>query len=852
MGDAREESRATRRVLTGRAGIAALAIVTVAGICAAVAAGSSGGRPAAGPRSALVSPFGLGNDEGAAVAGMTEYEAENAATNAAVIGPSYVPGTLASEASGRAAVQLRAPGQYVQFRLRAPANALDISYSLPPGTTATLAVYVNGARLAAGLPLTSARDYLPAPAVHHFFDDARMLLGRQLAAGATVRLQAGPGAAAVSPTIDVADFYQVPAPASQPRRSVSVVAEGADPAGQADSAAAFRKAITAAAAAREPVWIPPGSYQLSSPLQVARATILGAGDWYSQITATQFIANPAAVPGPVNLSGFAVLAPANAPAAAGTAAISGSLGTGSTVNGLWIQDASTGIWLRYRTTRATVENCEILSASGDGINIDGNTASSWLRNNFIRNTAGDALALWSDTSITVTDNTIVTPNLGSGIAVYGGAGAGIIDNVIADAGAPGSGITIADQTLGQPGFDPLSGTVTVGDNTVLRSGAPSSHSRSPAGAFRIDSYNYPLSHVTLNIIDNAIDDSPYSAFVIASGRGAGLPVTGVHFDSDTINGAGTVAVQAQTSGSATFSHTTATHIGVAGIYNSPSPASHHRFTFRLGAGNTGWTTTPALTTFPAPAGPAAPITTSPGPRPGTSTPHPPTPAPSPPPPARHQPPASPPSSSRPSPRPTSTPRPVITASASSVPRGASVTFWYSTPAGTRSSTNWIAVYTAGLATDSYLHAAWAYAPGASGSVTFSTSSFIGSGRYDVYYFYNNTLKVLAGSIGLTVTGAHPTLTASAASVRSGSQVTYRYSAPAGMQTSTNWIGIFPYNRYIGNVNNTIISHAAPGASGSVTFSTNDLPGAGVYYVFYLYQGGYMWLRGPVSLSVTGG
>jgi len=843
-----------------RSGIAAMAIVLVAGACVAAAAGTWQTRPGAkapaAPRRALLSPFGLDNGEGAAVRGMTEYEAEDAVTDATVLGPGFVQGTLTNEASGRAAVQLRAPGQYVQFRLAARANAVDVSYSLPPGTSGALAIYADGVRLAARLPLASSHDYLGGTAAYHFFDDARTLLGHQLAAGTIVRLQAGPGASAAPPTIDVADFYQVPAPAPQPRGSVSVVAEGADRTGRADATAAFKKAVAVATAAREPVWIPPGSYRISSPLQVTGATMTGAGDWYSQVIASQFIANAAAVAGPVNLSGFAILGPPGTPV--GQAAISGSLGTGSTLNGLWIQDVGAGLWLRHSTVHLTVQNCEFLAISGDGLNLDAQASHSWLRENFIRNTGGDGLAMWSDTDITVSDNTIVAPNLGNGIAVYGGVGAGVIDNVIADTGAEGSGITIANRVFGQHGFVPLSGTLTVGDNTVMRSGAVDPATPGPMGALRIDSYDAPISHVTINIIDNALDDNPYSAFVIASGRGAGLPVTGVSFEGDAINGVGTVVAQVQTPGSATFTDITASGVGVAGVYDLPRPPGHGSFRFQLGPGNTGWTTRPVLTSFPHPAGPAAPgAVTAPqapptrlpasgasrgstarpaiglpgsvpatGPLPGN------------------------PGTAPAGPAPARDAGPALTASATSVPRGDNVTFRYSTPSSTQSSSNAIVVYDVGFAISSGYDAASATAAGSSGSVTFDTGSFVGSGTYDVYYTYNGTDQVLAGPIVLTVTGAHPTLSGPA-SVTYGSNVTFSYSAPSGMQSSSNWIGLFPYNRWIPNVNNTITWQYAPGGSGSVTLDTGDASGPGVYYVFYLYNGGWQWILGPVSLKLTG-
>ena len=66
-----------------------------------------------------------------------EYEAEKAMTNGTVIGPARSDPQLASEASGREAVQLHAQGQYIEFTLTQPANAVDIRYSIPDSADGT-------------------------------------------------------------------------------------------------------------------------------------------------------------------------------------------------------------------------------------------------------------------------------------------------------------------------------------------------------------------------------------------------------------------------------------------------------------------------------------------------------------------------------------------------------------------------------------------------------------------------------------------------------------------------------------------------------------------------------------------
>lgn len=88
-----------------------------------------------------------------------EHEVENAVTNGRVIGSSRDFTTLAADASGQLAVLLDRTGQYVEFTLDAPADALVVRYAIPDGPAgqgldATLGVHVDRARIGS-LALTS-------------------------------------------------------------------------------------------------------------------------------------------------------------------------------------------------------------------------------------------------------------------------------------------------------------------------------------------------------------------------------------------------------------------------------------------------------------------------------------------------------------------------------------------------------------------------------------------------------------------------------------------------------------------------------------------------------------------------
>jgi alpha-1,3-glucanase-like protein/F5/8 type C domain-containing protein/pectate lyase-like protein/ASPM-SPD-2-Hydin domain-containing protein len=600
--------------------MAAAVVMALGGAAALAGTGTALAQSGAGtPPYWAQSPFSVPSGTGASL-GFTEYEAENATHTGSLIGPDFTQGDLATEASGREAVQLTAQGQYVQFTLTSPANAFDVHYAVPQGSSGTLSVYVNGTKLSQQLSLTSAYSYITTSDItgsmtHKFYDDARMMFGSTLAAGNTVRLEVDSGNTALPYTIDVADFYNVPAAATQPANSISVVSEGADPTGASDSTSAFNAAIATANAAGDSVWIPAGTYLISSPLQVSKATIEGAGDWYSQIKTNEFIDNTSAVAGPVNLSGFAILGSTVGRHDDSSAnAINGSLGSGWTVNGLWIQDTNVGFWLQFGNSNCTVENSVVESTDADGLNFNGNATNCTVKNNFLRNNGDDGLAIWSyptaDSNITFANNTIVQPTLANGIADYGGSNNTISNNVVADTNALGSGIDISNEEFLSP-FTPLSGTITVSGNYLIRTGAYNPNWDHPMGAVQFDSYDSAYSNVTVNYSGGAILDSPYEAFEYVSGSGNGYSISGLNISNVSVQNLGTVVNQAETSGSASLSGVTASGVGVPGAYNDSYPSgTAGAFTFNQGSGNSGWSTTPVLTAFPSPVQPGA-LTASP-------------------------------------------------------------------------------------------------------------------------------------------------------------------------------------------------------------------------------------------------
>ncbi|WP_330281646.1 discoidin domain-containing protein [Streptomyces sp. NBC_00588] len=522
----------------------------------------------------------------------TSVEAESATTTGTKIGPDYTQGTVASEASGRQAVRLNS-GQRVEFTVPRASNAVNVSYNVPDGQSGSLNVYVNGTKLAKTLPVTSKYSYvdtgwIAGAKTHHFFDNARMLLGQSVQAGDKVAFES----TGTQVTVDVADFEQVGGEAGQPVGSVSVTSKGADPSGNGDSTQAFRDAI--AAAQGGVVWIPPGDYKLTSSLSgVQNVTLQGAGSWYSVVHTSRFI-DQSSSSGSVHLKDFAVFGEVTERVDSNPDNfVNGSLGPNSSVSGMWLQHLKVGLWLTGNNDNLVVENNRILDTTADGLNLNGNAHGVRVRNNFLRNQGDDSLAMWSlngaDSNSSFENNTISQPNLANGIAIYGGTDITVSDNLVSDTNALGSGIAISNQKFLDP-FSPLSGTITVSGNTLVRTGAMNPNWNHPMGALRVDSYDSAV-NATVNITDTTITDSPYGAFEFVSGGGHGYSTGNVNVSGATVKNTGTVVVQAETQGTAKFSNVQATGVGAAGIYNCPYPSGSGTFTINDGGGNSGWSST---------------------------------------------------------------------------------------------------------------------------------------------------------------------------------------------------------------------------------------------------------------------
>jgi Alpha-1,3-glucanase catalytic domain D1/Alpha-1,3-glucanase catalytic domain D2 len=397
-----------------------------------------------------------------AVVPWISYEAENMATTGTVLGPQYGPNVVASESSGRRCVRLSAPGQYVEFTAQAAANALVVRYSVPDtsdgaGADSTISLYQNGA-FVAKLPVTSRYSWLygtypfsntPANgSPRNFFDEVRTN-GLSISAGDTLRLQKDADDTASDYCIDFVDLEQVAPPLAAPANSLSIMSYGGGGTGATDDTTALRNCIAAALSQAKVVWLPAGTYKITSSITLpSNVTIQGAGMWY-----TTLIGDPALYAtssrrvtlsgggSNIHLADFAIVGRLNyRNDSEPNDGLGGSYGTGSTISRLWVEHTKTGGWI-INSQGLVVDNCRFRNTIADGLNLCVGMRSCIVTNCSARGTGDDCFAVWPATYTAqtyapglnvITHCTGEVPFLANGGAIYGGESNRIEDCLFQD------------------------------------------------------------------------------------------------------------------------------------------------------------------------------------------------------------------------------------------------------------------------------------------------------------------------------------------------------------------------------------------------------------------------------------
>lgn len=396
---------------------------------------------------------------------------------------------MEAESSGRRHVVLSATGDFVEFTMTRPANALVIRYALPDGPrgggrSATLSVLVNG-RFLRKAGLTSKLSHVygdypwsNAPSAgqgRNFFDEVQFLVPG-LKRGDVVRLEKRADDAAPWYGIDFLEAEQVPPPRKRPWNSLSLEDFGAKPDDAIDDAPAFLACLQAAKNQGLPVWIPPGTFRLDGGrIPIGGVTVLGAGMWHSKLTGSSPMFEGTGER--LQMADLAIFgevdhrnneAPDNA--------FNGNFGDGTVLRNLWIEHVKCGVWTLRGTRNMRIEDSRIRNTMADGVNFCDGTELSTVSGCHLRNTGDDALATWSPSGAWSSgrpcvgnrflNNRIEFPWLANGIGIYGGRDHVVAGNTVTGTVLSGGGLLISSGH----GALPFEGTIRASDNSFIDTG----------------------------------------------------------------------------------------------------------------------------------------------------------------------------------------------------------------------------------------------------------------------------------------------------------------------------------------------------------------------------------------------
>ncbi|WP_339256599.1 discoidin domain-containing protein [Paenibacillus sp. FSL P2-0136] len=530
--------------------------------------------------------------------------------------PNFDQTLIASEASGQSYVALPSNGAYAQWTVRAGQGGPGVTmrFTMPDsadgmGLTGALDVYVNGTK-AKTIPLTSyyAWQYFSgdqpgdAPSAGRplfRFDEVHWKMDTPLQPGDTIRIQKNNGDS-LEYGVDFLEIEPVPAAIARPANSVSVTDYGAVAGDGQDDLAAFNSAVTAAVTSGKSLYIPAGTFNLSSMWVIGSVsnminniTITGAGYWHTNLQFT----NPNVAGGGISfrvqgkLDFSNVYMNSNLRSRYNQNAIYKGLmdnfGNNSVIHDVWIEHFECGMWVGdYARTPAIfannllVENSRIRNNLADGINFSQGTSNSTVRNTNVRNNGDDGLAVWPSNTFGAPDgvnntfsyNTIENNWRAGAIGIFGGSGHKADHNYIIDT-VGGSGIRL-NTTFPGAHFNSNTGMI-FSDTTIINSGTSRDLYDGERGAIDLEASSDPIKNVTFTNID--IINTQRDA--IQFGYGGGF--SGIVFNNININGTGLdgvttsrfsgahkgAAIYTYTgNGSATFNNLTTSNIAYPSLY----------------------------------------------------------------------------------------------------------------------------------------------------------------------------------------------------------------------------------------------------------------------------------------------
>ncbi|UJF32523.1 CARDB domain-containing protein [Paenibacillus hexagrammi] len=528
----------------------------------------------------------------------TRYDTQDASiggTASVKSAPTFDQSLIASEASGQSYVALPANGSYAEWTVRSGEGGAGVTmrFTMPDssdgmGLNGSLDVYVNGSK-AKTVSLTSYYSWqyfssdMPADAPGggrplFRFDEVHFKLDTPLKGGDKIRIVKNNGDS-LEYGVDFLEIEPISAAVARPANSVTVTDYGAVANDGQDDLAAFNAAVSAAVSSGKTLYIPEGTFNLSSMWQIGSAsnminnmTITGAGMWHTNIQFT----NPNAAGGGISLRISGKLDFSNVYMNSNlrsrynqNAVYKGfmdNFGTNSKVHEVWVEHFECGFWVAdYAHTPAihaeglVIENSRVRNNLADGINFAQGTSNSTVRNTSLRNNGDDALAVWtSDTNgapagvnNTFSYNTIENNWRAAAIAFFGGSGHKATNNLIVDT-VGGSGFRMNTVF---PGYHFQNNTgIVFSDNTLINTGTSQDLYNGERGAIDLEASNDAIKNVTVsnvNILNTQRD-------AIQFGYGGGfqnINFTNIHIDGTGLDGVTTSRFSGQHKGAAIYTYT---------------------------------------------------------------------------------------------------------------------------------------------------------------------------------------------------------------------------------------------------------------------------------------------------------
>jgi alpha-1,3-glucanase-like protein/carbohydrate binding protein with CBM6 domain len=515
----------------------------------------------------------------------TSVEAESGtlAGGAAVVSLTSPPTTEFSspqlEASGHAYVALTGTGQSVTLTNTTGQNitAINVRECIPDSTTgggitATLDMYVNGVFRQA-LNLSSAQTWVyettsnyngmsqtPSSGNPHVFWDEvpTFITGAAVAPGSTITFKQDSSNMAAFYYIDVVDLEAPPAALTQPANSLSITSYGAVANNSSfDNTSAIQACINAAQSSGQIVWIPAGTFYVTSgaTMDANGITIEGAGPWYSTVfeTSSAWAGNQVFYGKSATFQNLSIDAsgPNSTP---GLLAIL-SKGDNWTINNVWARhtmltwaDGSNGM----------IENSRVNNSWGDGMNINNSSGTACnnvtITNNFSRGNGDDAYALNCTntsapvmTNITITNNTGVASWWGNEMGIYGGSNVVVENNLLHDS------VKLSGMVVGVFGNGYGLTTGLVEGNTVVRGGSFGYGNQNPG--IKVGGGSSPTVLQNVVVSSNTVADAMFDAIDLSTSTNPVLQY-------NTINAPGLdgINVDGGSTGSATVINNTVTDL----------------------------------------------------------------------------------------------------------------------------------------------------------------------------------------------------------------------------------------------------------------------------------------------------